>query len=57
MKAFSDSKLGYAYFSIGKVRNGSNKDGIDFGKGYGPGDVVTVKFDTKKGELSFAVNE
>jgi len=27
-RAFSDSKNGYALFSLGKIRNGSNKDGI-----------------------------
>lgn len=56
-KAFSDSKNGYALFSLGKIRNGSNKDGAQFGKGYGPGDTVTVKFDTKEGKLSFTVND
>jgi len=43
-KAFSDIKDGYAYYSTGKLRNGSNKDGSDFKKGYGPGDTVKVKF-------------
>lgn len=43
-RAFSDIKDGYAYYSTGKLRNGSNKDGIDFKKGYGPGDTVKVKF-------------
>jgi hypothetical protein len=43
-KAFSDHNDGYAFYSTGKLRNGSNKDGIDFNKGYGPGDVVKVKF-------------
>jgi hypothetical protein len=43
-RAFSDIKDGYAYYSTGKLRNGSNKDGADFKKGYGPGDIVKVKF-------------
>lgn len=43
-KAFSDIKDGYAFYSAGKLRNGSNKDGDDFKKGYGPGDTVKVKF-------------
>lgn len=43
-KAFSDIKDGYAYYSMGKLRNGSNKEGADFKKGYGPGDIVKVKF-------------
>ena len=43
-KAFSDNKDGYAYYSTGKLRNGSNKDGLDLKKGYGPGDIVKVKF-------------
>lgn len=43
-KAFSDIKDGYAYYSTGKLRNGSNKDGTDFKKGYGPGDIIKVKF-------------
>ncbi len=46
-KAFSDIKDGYAYYSTGKLRNGSNKDGTDFKKGYGPGDIVRVKFDPR----------
>lgn len=56
-KAFSDLKDGYAYYSTGKLRNGSNKDGADFKKGYGPGDVVKVRFEPKEGRLSFAVND
>lgn len=56
-KAFSDLKDGYAYYSTGKLRNGSNKDGSDFKRGYGPGDVVKVKFEPKEGRLSFAVND
>lgn len=27
-RSFSDSKNGYSLFSLGKIRNGSNKDGI-----------------------------
>lgn len=46
-RAFSDIKDGYAYYSTGKLRNGSNKDGSDFKKGYGPGDTVKVKFEPK----------
>lgn len=56
-RAFSDIKDGYAYYSTGKLRNGSNKDGIDFKKGYGPGDVVKVRFNPNEGKLYFAVNE
>jgi hypothetical protein len=56
-KAFSDIKDGYAYYSTGKIRNGSNKDGTDLKKGYGPGDVVKVKFEPKLGRLSFGVND
>ena len=42
---------------MGKLRNGSNKDGTEFGKGFGPGDIVTIKLDTKEGKLFFAVND
>lgn len=56
-RAFSDIKDGYAYYSTGKLRNGSNKDGLDFKKGYGPGDIVKVKFDSKQGKLYFGVND
>ena len=56
-KAFSDIKEGFAYYSAGKLRNGSNKDGIDFKKGYGPGDVVKVRFNPKEGKLYFGVND
>lgn len=58
-KAFSDSPQGYAYFSTGKLRNGSNTAGVDFNGsiGYGPGDTVGVEFNTKKGTLSFCVNK
>lgn len=56
-KAFSDLKDGYAYYSAGKLRNGSNKDGADFKKGYGPGDTVKVKFEPKEGKLWFGLND
>ena len=56
-RAFSDVKDGYAYYSTGKLRNGSNKDGDDFKKGYGPGDVVKVKFEPREGKLWFGVND
>ena len=56
-KAFSDIKDGYAYYSAGKLRNGSNKDGADFNKGYGPGDVVKVRFNPKEGTLHFGLND
>lgn len=56
-KAFSDLKDGYAFYSTGKLRNGSNKDGIDFKKGYGPGDTIKIKFDGKAGTLSFGINQ
>lgn len=41
-KAFSDIPEGYAYFSIGQLRNGSNTTGTAFGSGYGPGDTIKV---------------
>ena len=43
-KAFSDSPHGYAYFSTGKLRNGSNNSGLDFNgsQGYGPGDTIGI---------------
>ena len=46
-KAFSDNINGFAYFSTGKLRNGSNSTGTDFGEGYGPGDVIKVEFNSK----------
>lgn len=46
-KAFSDSTDGYAYYSTGKVRNGSNSTGNDFNQGYGPGDIIRVCLNTK----------
>lgn len=45
--AFSDSTDGYALYSVGKLRNGSNSTGNDFNKGYGPGDVVKVCFNAR----------
>jgi len=56
-KAFSDIKDGYAFYSAGKLRNGSNKDGQDFLKGYGPGDIIKVRFDPKVGQLEFGIND
>ena len=56
-KAFSDVKDGFAYYSVGKLRNGSNKDGAEFNKGYGPGDVVKVRFNPKEGTLYFGLND
>jgi hypothetical protein len=55
-KAFSDINSGYSYFSTGKLRNGSNTTGTEFGYGYGPGDVVKVEFNTKEGSLKFCKN-
>jgi hypothetical protein len=56
-RAFSDHKDGFAFYSPGKLRNGSNKDGQDFKKGYGPGDVVKVRFNPSEGKLYFGVND
>lgn len=41
-KAFSDISTGYSFFSTGKLRNGSNTTGTEFGYGYGPGDLIKV---------------
>lgn len=56
-KAFSDIATGYAWFSTGKLRQGSNTTGTDFGTGFGPGDVVKVEFNSKEGTLRFAKND
>ena len=56
-RAFSDNASGYAFYSTGHLRNGSNKTGEAYLTGYGPGDTVGVLFDTKKGELSFRKNK
>ena len=58
-RAFSDLKEGFAYYSTGKLRNGSNKDvaGLDLKKGYGPGDTVKIRFDPKEGKLFFGLND
>ena len=56
--AFSDHKKGYSYFSTGKLRNGSNSTGNDFAQGaYGPGDIIKVEFNSKKGKLLFGKND
>jgi hypothetical protein len=56
--AFSDNIKGFAYFSTGKLRNGSNSTGSDFiHGGYGPGDTVKVEFNTRKGKLLFGKND
>ena len=56
-KAFSDVAHGYALYSLGELRNGNNKPtGANFMDGYGPGDVIGVQFDGKKGDLSFSKN-
>ena len=55
--AFSDCLDGYAYYSPGKLRNGSNSTGIDFDNGYGPGDIVKVCFNSKEGNLYFGKND
>lgn len=54
-KAFSDLATGYSFFTTGAKRNNSNKPVLNevFLKPAGPGDVVGVKFDTRKGTLSF----
>lgn len=55
-RAFSDDVNGFAYYSFGSLRNGSNKQGANFLEGYGPGDIIGVMFDGKKGELLFRKN-
>ncbi len=56
--AFSDNNNGYAYYSTGKLRNVSNSTGADISiGGYGPGDIVKVEFNTKKGTLNFGKNK
>lgn len=48
-------------YSNGYLRNGGNLDtatgSLDVKKGYGPGDIIRVKYEPKKGHLSFAINE
>ena len=56
--AFSDNTNGYAYYSTGKLRNGSNSTGTDFSVGgYGPGDIIKVQFNSKTGTLWFGKNK
>ena len=56
-KAFSDVTAGYAWFSTGKLRNGSNVTGTDFGTCFGPGDTIKVEFNPKEETLKFAKND
>lgn len=54
--AFSDNLCGFAYYSQGELRSGSNCKGPAYGEGYGIGDTVGVLFDRYAGTLSFLVN-
>jgi hypothetical protein len=56
-KAFSDLPDGYAYFSTGQLRKGSNTTGTAFSNGFGPGDTIKVQFSSREGTLKFAKND
>jgi hypothetical protein len=56
-KAFSDFPEGYAYFSTGQLRKGSNTTGTAFGSGFGSGDTIKVQFNSREGTLKFAKND
>jgi len=58
-KAFSDDKDGYAFYSYGQLRNGTNNTANatkDYGKSYGNKDVVGIYFDMTKGYLAYFIN-
>lgn len=54
--AFSDFDSGFAYYSMGELRNKSNLKGVLYGGGYGIGDTIGILFDRCKGTLSFFNN-
>lgn len=54
--AFSDEKDGYAFYSLGELRNGTNQHTKEYGRPFGNEDVVGVYFDTRKGYLAYFLN-
>ena len=59
-KAFSDDKDGFAFYSMGQLRNGTNTSTAtvnkDYGKCFGNKDVVGVYLDMTKGYLAYFLN-
>ncbi|KAL4466063.1 hypothetical protein ABPG74_004300 [Tetrahymena malaccensis] len=54
--AFCDTENGFGYYTIGKLRNGSNAHGSDYGAKFKNSGVCGVYIDLQKGVLAFSYN-
>ncbi|EDK32043.2 SPRY domain protein (macronuclear) [Tetrahymena thermophila SB210] len=54
--AFCDQESGFGYYTIGKLRNGSNAHGSDYGAKFKNSGVCGVFLDMQKGILAFSYN-
>jgi len=54
--AFCDTDVGYAFYGLGQLRNGSNASGTAYGKKFKKDGALGIYLDMTKGILSFALN-
>ncbi|CAK60009.1 unnamed protein product (macronuclear) [Paramecium tetraurelia] len=54
--AFSDYNFGYAFYTVGQFRNGSNSNGFEYGVKFTNTGEVGVLLDMNRGVLAFSYN-
>ena len=54
--AFCDTNNGFAYYTVGQLRNGSNSNGINYGDKFKNSGVCGIYLDMTAGTLSFTYN-
>lgn len=54
--AFCDTEDGFAYYTLGQLRSGSNSRGDPYGAKFKNTGVCGIYLDMNKGELHFAYN-
>ncbi|CAD8091946.1 unnamed protein product [Paramecium primaurelia] len=54
--AFSDYNFGYAYYTVGQFRNGSNSNGFEYGVKFKNNGELGILLDMNRGVLAFSYN-